>query len=255
MNDIETKLKAYNNKLKKIDEELKDLPLGLLVKRNNFYYQLVKSDSSRSETGITKNEPRIRELARQKLLLSNKKQFAQATKALEQATAKATILSPIELIKSLPKAYQDLPPSYFYHSSVQEWVEAQYVKNTYKTDELRFRSNGGTMVRSKSELMIANKLEEYGIPYRYDAGMRFGDVVKYPDFTIKNPYTGEIIIWEHFGALHLEGYETAMNEKMEVYLNHGLIPFKNLIYTFEFDLKSNKQDRLKSIIENIILKT
>lgn len=100
--------------------------------------------------------------------------------------------------------------------------------------------------------MIANLLEEYNIPYHYEIALQLGTQTKYPDFVIKNPYTGKTIIWEHFGALDQPVYEKNMNDKMQLYQKHGYKAFENLIYTFEFDMMNN-QCRLKDLIEQIIL--
>ena len=50
-----------------------------------------------------------------------------------------------------------------------------------------FYSNSGVRVRSKSELIIANMLEKYGIPYRYEYPLLLNgnDLVR-PDFLCLN---------------------------------------------------------------------
>ena len=98
--------------------------------------------------------------------------------------------------------------------------------------------------------MIANLLEEHDIPYHYDAEITLATKKIYPDFVIKHPFTGENIIWEHFGALHQEGYEEKMNNKMKLYLKHGYVPFETLIYTFEFDVIGNR--RLEDLVQGIL---
>lgn len=154
------------------------------------------------------------------------------------------------MLENLTTTYSQLPTHYFYHSEVDEFLTKAYPKNIYP-DQKNYQSNNGTTVRSKSEVLIANILEDHNIPYRYEIPLKMGTHQKYPDFTIMHPFTGEIIIWEHFGALNQPGYEEKMNEKMRLYLKNNYLPFKNLIYTFEFDLSPK---RLKNIIEEIILK-
>jgi len=166
---------------------------------------------------------------------------------VERVLKKSAEIPDEELLKSLPASYQDLPESYAYESSIKEWVEAPYQKNESFSEHLTFTSNGGTQVRSKSEVLIANQLEALGIPYRYDALAKLGKKSIYPDFIIKHPFTGKVILWEHFGALHKEDYVKRMYEKMRLYRDYGVDP----IYTFEPDVESPKH--LRKVIEKHIL--
>ena len=65
-----------------------------------------------------------------------------------------------------------------------------------------------------------------------------------------NPFTGNTIIWEHFGALHKKDYEVSMNKKMDHYRRHGYMSFKTIIYTFEFNLRDNRF--LQELIDHVI---
>jgi hypothetical protein len=209
-------------------EELEQLPEGRLVKKREFYYHVI----GKKEIGITNNTELIRQLARKKFLLEQKKDISK---------------TPKDIIKSLPNSYQNLPQSFFYHTDFHKWNNQPEVKNSYPM-ATTYHSKNGTIVRSKSELIIANALEEYELPYRYDNLLQLVEQKMYPDFIIKNPFTNKTIIWEHFGALNQPDYEQRMTTKMKIYLEQGFVPFHNLIYTSEFDL-----NRINDIIEKIIL--
>ena len=61
------------------------------------------------------------------------------------------------------------------------------------------------MVRSKSEVIIANILAERDIPFRYEVPLFAPDGTFYlPDFTVK--WGGEDWYWEHLGRLDDERY-------------------------------------------------
>lgn len=209
--------------------ELELLPAGRLTKKRGFYYHVV----GKKEIGITKNKALIQQLARKKLLLEQKKDINKM---------------PEDIIRTLPNSYRDLPKHFFYHTDFHKWNDRPEIKNPYPMTT-KYQSKNGIALRSKSELMIANALEKYEIPYRYDNLLQINGQKMYPDFIVKNPFTNKTIIWEHFGSLHQPDYEKRMNEKMKAYLEHGLMPFDNLIYTFEFDL-----DRIDSLIETIVLR-
>ncbi len=47
------------------------------------------------------------------------------------------------------------------------------------------------MVRSKSELIIANALAAKGVDYAYERPLTIEGVTKYPDFTIEDMESGQ----------------------------------------------------------------
>ena len=78
----------------------------------------------------------------------------------------------------------------------------------------------GIMVRSKSEVIIANLLHERGIPFKYEVPLYAPDGTFYiPDFTIT--WNGEEWYWEHLGMLDKEEYRNHWEAKREWYKKHG----------------------------------
>ena len=72
------------------------------------------------------------------------------------------------------------------------------------------------MVRSKSEVIIANMLAERDIPFRYEVPLFASDGTFYlPDFTIKA--RGEEWYWEHLGRLDLDEYRNHWETKKAWY--------------------------------------
>jgi hypothetical protein len=63
----------------------------------------------------------------------------------------------------------------------------------------------GDMLRSKSEVIIANLLHEREIPFRYELPLLAGDgTLRLPDFTVT--WRGQTFFWEHLGRLDLTDY-------------------------------------------------
>jgi hypothetical protein len=88
------------------------------------------------------------------------------------------------------------------------------------------------MVRSKSEVIIANMLFERGIPFQYEVPLRAPDGTFYlPDFTIS--FRGETWYWEHLGLAQDEAYRNHWDTKKAWYLKHGFAD--HLIETREVD--------------------
>lgn len=74
------------------------------------------------------------------------------------------------------------------------------------------------MVRSKSEVIIANILFERKIPFEYEAGLLVDGKQFSPDFTIK--WGGKTYYWEHLGLLEQEQYKSAWEIKKAMYKEH-----------------------------------
>jgi hypothetical protein len=94
--------------------------------------------------------------------------------------------------------------------TMHEWYEEGKIHRTL-TDQ---------MVRSKSEVIIANMLADRDIPFRYEVPLYAPDGTFYlPDFTIT--WRGEEWYWEHLGMLHKERYRNHWETKKAWYEKHG----------------------------------
>ncbi len=81
------------------------------------------------------------------------------------------------------------------------------------------------MVRSKSEVIVANTLRFLGVPYLYEEPLAMPDgSVRLPDFTIKR--TGQAsVYWEHLGMLDNPAYRADWSAKRAWYADHGIVPW------------------------------
>lgn len=74
----------------------------------------------------------------------------------------------------------------------------------------------GDMLRSKSEVIIANMLHEREIPFQYEQPLFAGDgTIRLPDFTIS--WAGKTYYWEHLGRLDLTDYAADWKVKQAWY--------------------------------------
>ncbi len=99
-------------------------------------------------------------------------------------------------------------------------------------EHLIHRTLKGHMVRSKSELVIANMLFQMDIDYEYEPRFE-GTVVpgkRRPDFFFADP-AGDPVIWEHLGMLSRDDYRRSWERKREWYLQNGLIEGISLFTT------------------------
>jgi hypothetical protein len=73
------------------------------------------------------------------------------------------------------------------------------------------------MVRSKSEVIIADHLARRNIEYSYEQPLTIAGVTKYPDFTVEDAESGLNFYWEHCGMLHVPRYLRRWKEKLAWY--------------------------------------
>ncbi|MCR5202023.1 MAG: hypothetical protein K6D02_02880 [Lachnospiraceae bacterium] len=119
-------------------------------------------------------------------------------------------------------------------SVVEEWKNIKYnPKNNY-ADKKVYPTHKGDLVRSKSEMIIADMLYDLGIPYHYEKPVFLGeDGIRYPDFTIFNVKTKEEIYLEHLGMLDNVTYLFNALSKLDTYRANGIYIGKNLLLTYE----------------------
>lgn len=132
-----------------------------------------------------------------------------------------------------------------------EWAKEPYEKSTYKPEKRIFPTSAGFNVRSKSEQSIVEQLVNYGVPFRYEEVIRINNWQYSSDFTFRDRYK-EKFYWEHAGMMDLSVYRESHKRKMETFEDIGIVPWKNLIVTYDIDGVINIP-MIKSIIENDVL--
>ena len=105
-------------------------------------------------------------------------------------------------------------------------------KRYFFEDRLIHRTLKGHLVRSKSELVIANRLYEKNIDYDYEKPLLIDGETKYPDFTITT-LAGDTFYWEHCGMIGDSNYELRWEQKKRWYAERGIEEGKNLIISSE----------------------
>lgn len=139
-----------------------------------------------------------------------------------------------KLLTEIPE-FQTLLSSHFnpQDKDLNTWMHSTYEHNTKHPEQLTHQTGFGYAVRSKSELLIDYALHANNIPFRYESPLELGNTTFYPDFTIMQPKTGEIIYWEHFGMMDDPAYCKNVFSKLNLYVTNGIVPNINLITTYE----------------------
>ena len=103
-------------------------------------------------------------------------------------------------------------------------------KKKYYEQNLIHKTRRGELVRSKSEVIIANELDHAGIPYEYEKELVLeNDGMRIPDFTIEDAETGKCFYWEHCGMLGDVEFARRWEEKKALYARHEIFEDVNLI--------------------------
>lgn len=103
-------------------------------------------------------------------------------------------------------------------------MEVEAAKRFFE-EGLIHRTERGEAVRSKSELVIADKLHARGIDYVYEGTLRFADgSERYPDFTIHDDDAGVHWYWEHLGMMTDPAYRARWERKLAGYREVGVLP-------------------------------
>ena len=127
-------------------------------------------------------------------------------------------------------------------------------KKRYYEQALIHRTLKGDLVRSKSEVIIANMLFNAGIEYEYEKELVLGeDGTRIPDFTIEDAESGACFYWEHCGMLSDAGYNRHWEEKKTIYHRHGITEGDNLIVSKDSLNGGIDSAEIKRLIERYLL--
>lgn len=114
-------------------------------------------------------------------------------------------------------------------------------------DKLIHKTKKGDMVRSKSEVIVADALFDAGIEYGYEDDLPLKNgIIAHPDFTIYKA-SKPVYYWEHLGMLQKEEYRQKWDIKRKSYEEIGIIEGKNLIISkdgLDGSIDSQEIDRL-----------
>jgi hypothetical protein len=118
------------------------------------------------------------------------------------------------------------------YSWIIDWYLTDYEKSTDHPEQLVFPVKLGFNVRSKSEVLIADRLYEEGILLHYEEKLSLSDHSCRPDFNIPITFY-EKYKWEHFGAMDKSFYFNITRGKILDYLDNQMFPGINMLTTYE----------------------
>lgn len=274
--------------LKKIDVFLEKAPEGCLKWQNKngktYYVNQVEREKDEIDKEVCddENEEITEKTKRESKWIRKyiKKQDISLAKALAQKHYYLTVRPVLEknlnelnrFLKSyklneLDDIYDSLcderkrivvPISMSVKEKIMQWENEAYEKNMMFPENLRYETEQGNFVRSKSEVIIANILYQNRnhVLYKYERPLEIIEKgrtkIIYPDFTILNINTGKIMYWEHAGLLDNSYYASEFVKKINNYIENGLFPGKDIIITFESQVNGLDIGVVKKLAKSLI---
>ncbi len=228
---LQKMLAGLENRLQKANQELGKLPRGRLTreKRGNsfIFFHVMNENNKRVRKAITKDLKRIQALARKAFLQKETALLQSNIHQIKKTLAAYRPMSFDDVITTLPQYIAE-----YAAEKPSAWSDEPYNQSTYMPERKVHTTSRGLKVRSKSELLIAEKLHEHGVEFRYEQILSIGNIDFAPDFTIRTR-SGKTIYWEHCGMTNNSQYMNAHKRKLEVYGQAGIFPWKNLIVTYD----------------------
>lgn len=240
------------NQIDIISEQLSSFPEGKLFCTHTGKYVKWHVTDGKHKTYIPKKNRKFAEqLARKKYLSLLKEDLENEKRAIGFYIRhhKKDVGKAERLLTEQP-AYQELLTPCFrpLSAELEEWSKAEFETNPHHPENMIHRTASGRLVRSKSEAIIDMFLTLNKIPFRYEDKLVLGNMVLYPDFTIRHPKTGEYFWWEHFGLMDDLDYVKNVASKIQRYSLSGIIPGVRLITTYE----SKENPLCTELVEKII---
>ena len=229
-----------------LQKRLNDAPAGVLLSKtsNGHLSHYLKCESKETLEYLGKDkESLVKALSQKKydqsLLKVAARQKAELERTLERLSKGKGPMTLDDVMSTMPeslKQYVDPNPATD-EGFIAMWSKPS-PKRFYKGDvpkESPHYTMRGEHVRSKSEILIADRLYCRGVPYHYELAFspNEGVSIRHPDFTVLNTRTLEEFYWEHLGKMDDPRYSVTAKEKVEWFAAYGIVPGRRLIVTFE----------------------
>lgn len=233
--------------------ELEGMPDGKLVHvkaaDGERYYVEVRDGERPSRRGITRRPDLVATFARKEYLRKALAVIDHDVRTLERAVRRYKRFDPEEVVGSLSSAYRDLPLDAFYHPLVDAvalsldatdeqriashaaWGAEAPGPSDYLPEGRTLRTSRGERMRSKAEVLIAETLYSYGIPFRYEQELEAGGATFHPDFTFEGA-GGKKFYLEFCGMMDDPAYVEGHKRKRSAYEAAGIAEWDNIIYLY-----------------------
>ena len=198
-------------------------------------------DPKRSKRlGITRDPEMVRALADKEYARRALPLVRKNLEAIRRAWEQIEEISPDRILSLRKGAYRTLPREMFSQIRLpaerrmrqRQWSQEPYDRSDYRQEDLNHKTSRGLYMRSRSEVLIAEKLYEYDIPFRYEQVIPIGRYTLAPDFTFLDRHNDEFYL-EYCGLMDDAGYANHQVWREGQYRSLGIVPWRNMIYIYD----------------------
>ena len=204
--------------------------------RKLYYQRFPKKGNRKKEkrVGITKDSGKVFSLVRKEYLTKAIAIIEKDIRIIDMAIKHYVNYDEESVMAKFLEKHPELSEGVYHgKQSDEEWADSYVRQENFYDESRKHTSAKGEKMRSKNEIYISSRLDHYEIPYRYEASIAHPDVDRIPDFTIRRPRDGKIIYWEHLGVTDSEDYLLGNGIKFREYRDIGIVPWDNLIVTYD----------------------
>ena len=256
LKDIQKQIYQLTALIKTLKKALQRVPEGSLhlLKSHDSIQYLLYNEKNHSRKYIPKKNMRLIKALIQKdydkkLLKTAESQLSVLNKLWKKA-------DPDKLVKiydKLPDARKALVDDRGISDEefVKRWAEEAYERKEISSSLPEILTNRGERVRSKSEKIIADMLNDKGLAYRYEEPLLllgFGTV--HTDFKIMHPRRREIVCLEHNGMMDIPEYADKAVARVDAYEKNGYYEGDRLLLTFETSTKPLDTETLSKKLDH-----
>ncbi|MCQ2586529.1 MAG: hypothetical protein MJ174_00330 [Treponema sp.] len=262
--EIEHRILELEESILKLQKSLKKAPEGSLwVHKKGTYTQysiyLNENNESKLKYLSVKEKKLIQELQQksynEKILFALKNQVLWLRKTLSLLKEE----SPEVVLNNFSEEKQKLtiPVTLSDEEYAKQWQAKKYEALGFTENSLLYVTQSGLRVRSKSEIIIADLLQQKKVPFLYESPLElktlYGKKIFHPDFCCLNLRTRQEFYWEHFGMMDDPEYSANAVGKLKVFNENHFIQGKNLIITMETQSNPLTAKEVRGVIEEFLI--
>ena len=236
LDDVRTRYSCLQDYINSLEERLKSFPEGILkvksIKSGSYYYYR-NGDTIRylgkDDTGF------IKQLVQKNYVAHAAKVAKQEAHLLQNVISKYPDPAVEDLYDNLPEARRKFATPIFFtdEECAKNWLSIPFTPKPFSKDAPEYYTARGERVRSKSEVIIADRLFAKGIPYKYECPLMTRNGIIHPDYTILRLSDRKILYHEHCGKMGDPGYVSDMLDRVDLYAHENIYVGNRLFLTFE----------------------
>lgn len=251
--DIINRREVLFKTLENIENEIKTLPEGgiIIKKQNNRSYYYQTGGKPREKYLTSKENDLINLLLRKDYLKKALKAVKQELEGTKMILTNYPAVTVEDVYDQLPEERKRRVKSIILGDDEfsKKWIDEPYDKKPIKKGSSSYLTLKGEYVRSKSELIIADRLWVNGIPYKYECPILVDGEIIHPDFTILRIRDRKIIYHEHCGMIDDADYSEKLADRINKYSRAGIVQGDRLFFSFETAKKTLDVSMIDRLID------